>query len=104
LGFASPPKLFRNWILAGTAGIAALKEAISLLPDGDAKEEAERAAREAERELKEAEADFATKLRFDLCLRCWPPEIMRINNHDLFVCRGCGLPDPQSQGGGIRVR
>lgn len=98
------PDEIKAWALAGSAAIVALKEAISLLPSGTKKEEAERAVARAEQEMKEAEAVVAKKLGFEICTRCWPPEIMTIADDDLYRCRACGKPFPGSGSGPMKVR
>ncbi|MSU47034.1 MAG: hypothetical protein EXS42_07925 [Lacunisphaera sp.] len=69
------PDEIKAWALGGHRST---KEAISLLTSGTKKEEAERAVARAEQEMKEAEASAAKKLGFEICPRCWPPEIMTI--------------------------
>ena len=63
-----------------------------MLPESDKREKAERAAAAAEANFQEAEASLAKKLGYDLCLRCWPPAIMLLNDDDVLACRGCGKP------------
>ena len=98
------PEQIKAWALAGSAAIAALKEVIPLLPSGAKKEEAERAIARAEQEMKEAEASAAKKLGFEICPRCWPPEIMTFGDDDLYRCRACGKPIPGSGSGTMKVR
>jgi hypothetical protein len=74
--------------------IGILKSVTDTLPSGEKREEAERLLVSAEQKIKEAEARLAPELGFHLCKRCWPPEIMTLNNEGEFICRHCGLPMP----------
>jgi len=74
--------------------IGILKSAKDTLPSGKKRAEAERLLADAEQKIKEAEARLAPELGFPICRRCWPPEIMTLNNEGEFLCRHCGLPMP----------
>jgi hypothetical protein len=74
--------------------IGILRSVKNTLPSGKKKDEAERLLVDAEEKMKEAEAQLATELSFPICKRCWPPEIMTLNNEGEFICRHCGLPMP----------
>lgn len=74
--------------------IGLLKSVTDTLPSGETRNEAERLLVDAEQQIKEAEARLAPELGFHLCKRCWPPEIMTLNNEGEFICRHCKLPMP----------
>ena len=83
----------KSWAEAASAVFAALKSAISLLPSGKKREEAERLLAEAEKEQKQAEAALALKLGFRLCEYCWPPEIVLTSPETRRLeCRHCHRP------------
>lgn len=98
------PDEIKSWTLAASAAIATLKEALSLLPTGAKRDEAERTLTRAEHEMKQAEAGVAQKLGLEICPRCWPPEIMLIDDDDILKCRSCKKPFPGSGNGKMNVR
>jgi RNase P subunit RPR2 len=71
-----------------------LQSASDALPAGETKEEAKRLLADAEQKIKEAEARLGPELGFHICKRCWPPEIMTLNDDGEFICRNCGRPLP----------
>lgn len=85
----------KSWVEAATAAIGALKSIIQSLPSGKNREDAERLMAEVEREQKKAEASLAQRLGFELCERCWPPEIILVSSDGTFRCRRCGQPPRQ---------
>jgi hypothetical protein len=88
------PEEIKAWAGAGAACIAAFKEAISLLPDGEKKRKAEQEIKRAESENKKAEAFVAARLGFQICTRCWPPEVMLVDDDGIAKCRNCRKPFP----------
>jgi hypothetical protein len=90
------PETTKLWIEISAAAVGALKKAKELLPHAKDKEEIERLSLELEQRSKEAQARLATELGFDLCSRCWPPEVMLIGDDDTLECRHCGKPPPRS--------
>ena len=98
----------KGWIETGVALISGLKAAKDLLPAGPKRTEAEAQIAETERQLKIAEAALAKALDFEICPRCWPPEIMVVGAHMAdFRCRGCGQgmpPPPPEQRYSVRTR
>ena len=92
--FMNPnPEDIKSWSLAGSALFSFAREALRMIPDAAKRAEAESSLAKAEGEFKQMEAGSASKLGFELCLRCWPPEIMLMNEDDINVCRGCGSSD-----------
>jgi len=87
------PEELKDWSLAGAAFLGLAKEAITLIPTEEKRNAAEKALAKAESEFKQAEASRANELGFSICLRCWPPEIMKMNDDDVFVCVNCGKSD-----------
>ncbi len=59
-----------------SGALAALKQAIDMLPDNSEKAEMAAALERAEREFKLAEASTAQRLEYQLCHNHFPPEIM----------------------------
>ena len=45
---------------------------------------------EAERDLRMTKATLAGELGFDVCPRCWPPEIVTTDAHGRVNCPNCG--------------
>ena len=90
------PEDIKNWAVASSAVIAALRAAIGLLPSGPSKDEAARLLERAESEFKQAEAGAAQKLGFSICYRCWPPEIMTLGDDNRARCRRCGEGHPKT--------
>ncbi len=74
--------------------IGILNSVKDTLPSGKKRDEAERLLVDAEQKMKEAEARLAPELGFPICKRCWPPEIMTLNNEGEFICRHCERPMP----------
>lgn len=72
------------------SALAALKQAVDLLPDSSTKEDAAAALRKAEREFKLAEAEVADKLGYEICRKHFPPEIMLSEDDMVWVCPECG--------------
>ena len=88
----------KEWAEATGSVITSVKAAIGLLPAGPKKEEAQRHLERAEFDFKRAQAESARQLGFELCPRCWPPEIILIAANDKKICRGCGKTPPESPG------
>jgi hypothetical protein len=74
--------------LFGSA-LAALKQALELLPDSSKKADAAAALERAEREFKLAEATAASKLKYELCRNHFPPEIMLSTDDVIWECPKC---------------
>jgi hypothetical protein len=72
-----------------SAALAALKQAISLLPDNAHKSDIEAAYEQAYRELKIVEAETADKLKYEICRAHFPPEIMLSKDDKIWVCPVC---------------
>jgi hypothetical protein len=72
-----------------SAALSALKQAINLIPNNSHKREAEAAYEEAYRELKVAEAEVATKLKYEICRKHFPPEIMLSEDDQIWICPDC---------------
>lgn len=67
------------------------KEAKSLLPNSEEKEQIELRLEDVEKELRIAEASTAKELGYDLCQCSFPPQIMLFNNEKgATVCPNCG--------------
>jgi hypothetical protein len=73
-----------------SAALAALRQALELLPDSTKKADAAAALERAEREFKLAEANMAKKLDFELCRKHFPPEIMLSEDDLVWECPKCG--------------
>jgi hypothetical protein len=87
------PEELKDWSLAGAAFLGLAKEAITLIPTEEKRNAAESALAKAESVFKQAESSRADELGFSICLRCWPPEIMKMNDDDVFVCANCEKSD-----------
>jgi hypothetical protein len=72
-----------------SAALAALKQAISLLPENAHKADVEAAYERAYRELKIAEAETANKLKYEICRAHFPPEIMLSKDDKIWICPIC---------------
>ncbi len=85
----------RPWIESARSAMTFLRAAKELLPKGNKRDEAERLLKEAEDSLKRADARLGWDLGFPPCKRCWPPEIMLIDNDSVYRCKNCHLPNPE---------
>lgn len=72
-----------------SSALAALKQAIDLLPDSSKKVDAAAALERAEREFKIAEAEVARKLGYEVCRKHFPPEIMLSEDDKVWECPKC---------------
>lgn len=72
-----------------SAALAALKQAISLLPDNASKADVEAAYDQACRELKITEAEIANNLKYEICRAHFPPEIMLSKDDKVWICPSC---------------
>jgi hypothetical protein len=72
-----------------TTAIAAIKQAIDMLPEGSQKSKAETALEQAERQLRIAEAETAQGLGYELCRNHFPPEIMTSKDDKNWKCPTC---------------
>ena len=45
---------------------------------------------EAEKDLRLAKATLAGELGFNVCPRCWPPELVTIDRKGRLTCPNCG--------------
>ena len=45
---------------------------------------------EAEKDLRMAKATLAGELGFNVCLHCWPPELLAIDRKGRASCPNCG--------------
>jgi ferredoxin len=88
------PDSVKSFADAGSATFTFLRELVRHLPKGKDKDDAESALAKAEHEFQMAEAAAAKELDMELCLRCWPPQIMRIADDEILRCRHCGKPFP----------
>jgi len=64
-----------------------------MLPSKEMQDKAELSLRKLEFEFKNAQASSAQKMGFNVCLRCWPPEIMLMNDDDVAICSKCAKSD-----------
>jgi hypothetical protein len=60
------------------------------LPDTSQKSNAEAAYDQACRELKISEAEVGNKLKYELCRKHFPPEIMFSEDDRIWTCPICG--------------
>ncbi len=78
--------------LAKTA-ISAFKEARNLIPGGPQRQQIEDALDNAEKAFVIAEAQVADELRYPICRKHWPPEIMLLirstEDSEIFQCPKC---------------
>lgn len=58
------------------SALAAIKQAIDLLPKGSNKAKVAAALEQAALEFKKAEAEAAKQLGYEICTNHWPPEVM----------------------------
>ena len=70
--------------------LAALKQAIDLMPDSTQKADAAAALERAQREFKIAEAETAQKMGYEICRKHFPPEIMLSEDDTVWECSECG--------------
>ena len=84
----------KPWIESANSVLTTFKALKDLLPAGQKRDDAERLLKNAERDLKLTEGRIARDLGFQLCPRCWPPEIMLVAADDLLRCRRCGSEPP----------
>jgi hypothetical protein len=84
------PETLAKGIGLFASAVAALKQAIALLPDNSKRTEAEAALQQAERQFKIAEAQAATGLGHQLCRNHFPPEVMLSTDNDQWTCPNCG--------------
>lgn len=83
----------KSWAETASAAMAAVKTAVSFLPSGKKREEAERLLAEAEKAHEQIEAALAQKLGFELCQYCWPPQIVLMSpEKKRLECRHCHRP------------
>ena len=87
-------KALNEGLTATEKVIGLLKSAADTLPSDKTKDEIKRLLVDAEQKIKEAEARLGPELGFHICKRCWPPEIMTVNDEGDLTCRHCGQPAP----------
>ena len=79
-----------EYIRASKDGLDFLRAALSLLPKGEERDEAERQLLAAERALKRSDAALAQKLGYQLCQCTFPPQIMLWREQEKITrCEGC---------------
>jgi hypothetical protein len=57
----------------------------------DSRPDLSRVLAEAEGDLRVAKATLAGELGFNLCPRCWPPELVTTDRQGRPTCPSCGL-------------
>lgn len=73
-----------------SGALAALKQAMDMLPDNFKKAEMAATLERAEREFKLAEANMAKKLDYQMCRKHFPPEVMLTADETNWECPKCG--------------
>lgn len=71
-----------------------LRSAREGLPESaktDIRSDLARILAEAEGDLRVAKATLAGELGFNLCPRCWPPELVTTDRHGRPICPNCGV-------------
>ena len=67
-----------------------LRSARDLLPTENSPAGLDRFLHEMESDLRIAKATLAGELGFDLCPRCWPPELVATDRDGRITCPACG--------------
>ena len=62
----------------------------SLSAPADVRPDLPRILGEAEEDLRVAKATLGGELGFNLCPRCWPPELITTDQHGRALCPVCG--------------
>jgi hypothetical protein len=83
---SADPQQIKDWTQAGAAVITALKGIIGMIPSGPKRDDAQRLLEQAEFNFKKAQAEAAHDLGFEICRRCWRPEIIVVREDDNEVC------------------
>ena len=79
----------KGYVLLAGQTIGVLKQAKDLLPQGSARDKAEKVIEEAEKSLELTEIKAAQALGYELCRCTWPPQIcLRVDGHD-NICPKC---------------
>ena len=72
-----------------TMALGLLKQAKDLIPKGPKKTNIDEALQQAERQLKLAESQVAHGLRYELCRKHFPPEVMLSSDNTHWKCPVC---------------